>query len=98
MTRNRKALYLFLGLAVVLALLAAKMVMQVRRGEELFWVAELWAPAAVLSIGVVTGLEFLMAPSRHPAPAAPTEAVPLKAVRRRKPAAKPVKKAKKAGR
>jgi len=62
MTRPRKALYLFLGLAVVLALLAAKMIMQVRRGEELFWVAELWAPAAVLSIGVVTGLEFLMTP------------------------------------
>jgi hypothetical protein len=63
MSRRRKAIYLFLGLALVLALLAAKMIAQVRRGEDLFWLAELWAPAAVLSIGLVTGIEFLMPPS-----------------------------------
>jgi hypothetical protein len=63
MSRRRKALYLFLGLAVVLALLGAKMIAQVRRGEELFWLAELWAPAACLSIGLVTGIEFLMPPA-----------------------------------
>ena len=63
MSRQRKALYLFLGLAVVVGLLAAKMVAQVHRGEELFWLAELWAPAAALSIGLVTGIEFLMPPA-----------------------------------
>ena len=62
MSRRRKALYLFLGLGLVLALLAAKMVAQVQRGEDLFWLAELWAPAAVLSIGLVTGIEFLIEP------------------------------------
>jgi len=62
MSRRRKALYLFLGLGLVLVLLALKMAAQVRRGEELFWLAELWAPAAVLSIGLVTGIEFLIPP------------------------------------
>ncbi len=64
MSRRRKALYLFLGLTVVVGLLAAKMVAQVRRGEDLFWLAELWAPAAALSIGLVTGIEFLMDPPK----------------------------------
>jgi hypothetical protein len=74
MSRRRKAFYLFLGLAVVLALLAAKMIVQVRRGEELFWLAELWAPAAVFSLGLVTGIEFLM----PPAPSMPKEKSPKK--------------------
>ncbi len=102
MSRRRKALYLFLGLAVILGLLAAKMIVQVRRGEDIFWLGELWAPAAVLSIGVVTGIEFLMAPARPshapaepvPVEAAPAAAEPPKLVRARKAPAKTASKPK----
>jgi hypothetical protein len=85
MSRRRKALYLFLGLSLVLGLLAAHMVAEVRRGEEIFWLAELWLPAAILSVGLVTGIEFLMPPTHrealapHPAPSLPTP--PVKAPR-----------------
>jgi hypothetical protein len=82
MSRRRKALYLFLGLAVVLGLLAAHMVAELRRGEDIFWLAELWLPAAVLSVGLVTGIEFLMPAAGHghahaaaAAPAAPAAVV-----------------------
>lgn len=87
MSRRRKALYLFLGLAVVLGLLAASTIAKVRRGEDLLWIAELWAPAAVLSIGIVTGIEFLIghpkpkveAPAPEPVPTAPHAPQALKA-------------------
>jgi hypothetical protein len=97
LSRRRKALYLFLGIALVLALLAAHMVAELRRGEDIFWLAELWAPAAVLSIGLVTGIEFLMPAKAHSGHGEPVAAVveppvllkPAKTTKKR-----PVKKAK----
>ncbi len=80
MSRRRKALYLFLGLGVVMALWAAKMIAEVRRGEEIFWLAELWAPAAVLSIGMVTGIEFLLGSSHS---AGSSQAVPAGKARKK---------------
>ena len=47
-------------------------------GQAVFWLAELWAPSAVLSIGLVSGLDYLM-------PAAPPSSGP------RQPGAKPKK-------
>jgi hypothetical protein len=88
MTRRRKALTLFLGLAALLLLFAVKMVVEVRRGEDIFWLAELWAPAAVLSIGLVTGIEFLMVPSHQAASPAQAQPKPVKKARRAKKAAK----------
>lgn len=73
MSRRRKAVFFFLGLAAVLALMAASIVAKVRRGEDLLWISELWMPAAVFSIGLVVGIEYLMAPGpKGPVAAAPT--------------------------
>jgi hypothetical protein len=88
MTRRRKAVTLFLGLAALLLLFAVKMVVEVRRGEDIFWLAELWAPAAALSIGLVTGIEFLMVPNQPLASAGPAHPKPVKKARRVKKAAK----------
>jgi hypothetical protein len=69
MDRKTKALLVAACLAVVAALFAYKFQAELARGEHIFWLAELWPPAAVLSIGLVTCLEFLVAPaSGAPAP------------------------------
>ena len=78
MSRRRKALFFFLGLSLVLGLIAASIVAKVRRGEDLLWIAELWMPAAVLSIGVVVGIEYLIGPTK-PAPVAPAASAPVTA-------------------
>lgn len=99
MSRRRKAVLLFLGLALFVGLTIASMVAKVRRGEDLLWISELWLPAAVLSIGVVTGIEFLMPPPKTtvPTPAAPLPSTPVAAAppvpRVRRSPAKPKPKA-----
>ena len=74
MSRRRKALFLFLGLGLVLGLMAANLIAEARRGEDIFWLAELFVPAAVLSIGLVTGLEFLMPVKSTPLVTKPAKA------------------------
>jgi hypothetical protein len=96
MSRRRKALFFFLGLAAVLALVAASIVAKVRRGEDLLWISELWMPAAIFSIGLVVGIEYVIGPGKPtaapaspaPVPVAVVVAAPAKAAPRRKPVTK----------
>ena len=60
MSRNLKALWVGLGLVVVAAVFGFKIHAELVRGEQIVWLAVLWPPAAVLSIGLVTCLEFLV--------------------------------------
>lgn len=66
MTRQAKAAATAAGLVAIAALTALKVHNMLQRGEPVFWLAELWAPAAFLSIGLVTCLEFLMGPDSPP--------------------------------
>ena len=68
MTRRTKGLLAALGLAATAAAFAYKIHGQWERGDHIFWLAELWPPAAVLSIGLVTCLEFLMPVAAKTAP------------------------------
>ena len=52
------------------------------RGKEVNWLAELWAPFALLSIGLVSFTELLLQPARPKGPAEPAPR-PLKARKRR---------------
>jgi hypothetical protein len=76
MTRQRKLIILVACLALLVGLFALKITLQLRRGEEVFWLAELWAPSAVLSVGLVTCIEFMMnpGPGKAPAKAGPKKA------------------------
>jgi hypothetical protein len=75
MDRKKKALIIAVALAVVAGLFGYKFYAELARGEHIFWLAELWPPAAVLSIGVVTCLEFLVGPSA--ATPAPSHETPI---------------------
>jgi hypothetical protein len=66
MSRRTKGLLALLGLAATAAAFGYHIQGQLARGEHIFWLAELWPPAAVLSIGLVTCLEFLV-PADHAA-------------------------------
>jgi hypothetical protein len=63
-----------IGVAVILVVIAFFTYLRIhgmlQRGEPVVWLAELWAPAAVLSIGLVSCLEFLL-PQAPAAVAAP---------------------------
>lgn len=59
-SRRRKILLLVLGLLLIAVVSFLKIRGMLQRGEPVFWVAELWAPAAFLSLGLVTCLEFLV--------------------------------------
>jgi hypothetical protein len=76
MTRKRRGLLLVLGLLAVAAISAWHIQSLLQSGQPVFWLAELWAPVGVLSIGVVSCLEYLL-----PGPAAAPKA-------QKKPAAK----------
>lgn len=89
MSRRRKALFFFFGLSLVLGLIAASIAAKVRRGEDLLWIAELWLPAAVFSIGMVVGVEYLIGPVKaRETPAAPLAPAPAAAKSRTKAPAK----------
>lgn len=62
MSRKQKALLLGLALLVVAGITARRLGGMLERGEPVFWLAELWAPTAFLSLGLVTCLEFLLPP------------------------------------
>jgi hypothetical protein len=78
MSRQRKALAVAVVLGLVGVLFGLRIHGLLERGEAVFWLAELWAPAAFLSIGLVTGLELLLTK----APPAATKKAPS----RRRPA------------
>jgi len=60
MSRRIRGLLVALVLLGVAAFTVIKIQGMLQRGEPVFWLAELWAPAAVLSIGLVTCIEFLL--------------------------------------
>jgi len=63
MTRKQRGWLLALGLLAVAAIFSWRLVVLARSGQPVFWLAELWAPVGVLSIGLVSCLEYLMPPS-----------------------------------
>jgi hypothetical protein len=69
MTRKQKALLTAVALVGITVISALKIKGMLDRGEPVFWLSELWAPAAFLSIGLVTCLEFLVGPENAPAKA-----------------------------
>jgi hypothetical protein len=66
LSRPKKALIVALALLAIVVISALKIKGMLDRGEPVFWLAELWAPTAFVSIGLVTCIEFLM-PSAAPA-------------------------------
>jgi len=64
MSRAAKGGLVALALALVAALTAWKIHGMLQRGENVFWLAELWAPAAFISIGLVTCIEFFLPQDR----------------------------------
>jgi hypothetical protein len=62
-----------LGLVAIVVISALKIKGMLDRGEPVFWLAELWAPTAFVSIGLVTCIEFLLPPASH-APASTAKA------------------------
>jgi hypothetical protein len=71
LSRPKKAALVGLGVLLVTAISGFKIKGMLDRGEPVFWLAELWVPAAFLSIGLVTCVEFLLPAS---APAAASKA------------------------
>jgi len=63
LSRPKKAALVGLGLLLVVGISAFKIKGMLDRGEPVFWLAELWAPTALVSIGLVTCIEFLLPPS-----------------------------------
>ena len=80
LSRRDRALLIGLGLLALVALSALHIHAKLARGESVFWLAELWAPTAFFSAGLVTGIEALL-PSR--APEAATKA-PRRRAKRKK--------------
>lgn len=68
MKRTRLGLATLLGVLAVAAIFGWHLWGLWHSGRPVFWLAELWAPVGVLSIGLVSGLDFLLP---HPPPAAP---------------------------
>jgi hypothetical protein len=60
MTRKQRGLLLVLGLLAVAAISVWHIQSLMQSGQPVFWLAELWAPVGVLSIGVVSCLEYLL--------------------------------------
>ena len=81
-SRRKIGVLLALGLLAIAAISAYKIQAMLQRGETVFWLAELWAPADFLSIGLVTCIEFMVGPAAPAAPAEPVQAR-KKAPRRR---------------
>lgn len=69
MTRKQKAAATAAALLLVAVVTAVKIRGSLLRGEPIFWLEALWAPAAFLSIGLVTCLEFLLADAPPAKPA-----------------------------
>ena len=68
MSRKQRGTLLVLGLLAVASISVWHLVALQRSGQPVFWLAELWAPVGVLSIGLVSCLEYLL-----PGPAAPAK-------------------------
>jgi hypothetical protein len=92
MSRTLKALLVAAGLVLVAAVFGTKIYLELKRGEQVFWLAELWPPAAVLSIGLVTCIEFLL-PPKAPAVALTAPVAPISR-RRGRPKGGPARPAK----
>jgi hypothetical protein len=73
LSRPKKAGLLALGLVAIVVISAFKIKGMLERGEPVFWLAELWAPTAFVSIGLVMCIEFLMP---HEAPAKAGKSAP----------------------
>lgn len=66
---KRTTLILFaapLGMAAVGAFFGFRIHAELARGQQIFWLAELWPPAAVFSVMVVVCIDLLV-PAAHPA-------------------------------
>jgi hypothetical protein len=70
MSRKQRGMLLILGLLAVASISAWHLVALQRSGQPVFWLAELWAPVGVLSIGLVSCLEYLLPPRNTPSVAA----------------------------
>jgi hypothetical protein len=74
---KRSTIVLFaapLGLAAVGAFFGFRIHAELARGQQVFWLAELWPPAAVFSVMVVVCIDLLV-PASPPAQGAPKEKV-----------------------
>lgn len=74
LSRRQKGVLLAIALLIVAAVTALKVHNMLQSGEPVVWLAELWAPAAFMSIGLVTCLEYFMLPERAVAKSAPDKA------------------------
>jgi hypothetical protein len=79
MNRKQRGLLLVLGLLAVAAIFAWHLHGLLQSGQPVFWLAELWAPVGVLSIGVVSCLEYLI--PAQPSPSAVPQKAPAKRTR-----------------
>jgi hypothetical protein len=71
MDRRRLGILMLVGVLAVAGIVAWHVRSLIQSGQPVFWLAELWAPTGLLSIGLVSGLDLLMP---HAKPAAPTRA------------------------
>lgn len=71
LSRPKKALLVAAGLVAIVVISALKIKGMLDRGEPVFWLAELWAPTAFVSIGLVTCIEFLLPAAPAPGPKSP---------------------------
>ncbi|HXC64101.1 MAG TPA: hypothetical protein VNZ67_07065 [bacterium] len=82
---------LVLGLLAVASISVWHLLALQRSGQPVFWLAELWAPVGVLSIGLVSCLEYLLPPStalRGGDVGRSGQALPSHSARLRKPVSK----------
>lgn len=62
MSRKSRAFLILLALLAVAGAFGWRIAHLLRGGQPVFWLAELWTPCAVLSIGLVSFLEYLLPP------------------------------------
>lgn len=60
MSRKMRGGLVALVLAAVAVVTGLRIQGMLERGEPVFWLEQLWAPAAVLSIGLVTCIEYFL--------------------------------------
>lgn len=64
LSRHQKGTLLAVVLLIAAVATALKVHSLLQSGEPVLWLAELWAPTAFLSYGLLTCLEFFLLPER----------------------------------
>ena len=67
MKRRRLGILVLVGVLAMAGIVGWHIWTLLQSGQAVFWLQELWAPTGLLSIGLVSGLDFLMPPPPPPA-------------------------------